>query len=171
MDKKLLDRFLHLLGDKVSGNWVILGGSVLPLLEASTRYTQDIDLAGPPKATTADSLALMEIAESLGLPIEAVNQAAAFFLHKISGWDKEIILLHTGSKAKIYRPTATLYILLKINRLSETDLDDCIKMIHYAKTHKETLDKKRIHKIIHALIKKTDDSAKSHRLKKLLEFI
>lgn len=171
MDKKILDKFLHLLGEKVSGNWVIMGGAVLPLLEASSRYTQDIDVAGPSKSTVEESLALMEIAQSLGLPIEAVNQAAAFFLHKIPNWEKDIILLHKGSKAHIYRPTATLYILLKLNRLTETDLDDCIKMIQYAKAHQEIIDRKRIQKIINGHLKKSIEPVKHQRLKKLLAFI
>ena len=171
MDKKIIQKFIQLLGEKVTGKWVIMGGSVLPLLDASTRHTQDIDVAGPSKATLGESLALMEIAQTLGLPIEAVNQAAAFFLHKIPGWDKEIILIYKGPKAEIYRPSSGLYVLLKLNRLSETDLDDCIKMIQYAYGHKEFFDAKKVEKAIKNFIKKSEDTLRSNRLKKLLEFL
>jgi hypothetical protein len=47
----------------------------------SRRVTEDIDLVG----TRPDSrLRLMELAERLGLPIEAMNSAADFFVRRIS---------------------------------------------------------------------------------------
>ncbi|MBI3018818.1 MAG: hypothetical protein HYY61_02890 [Deltaproteobacteria bacterium] len=168
MEKKLLEKFIHLLANKVDGKWIIIGGSVLPLLEASFRHTQDIDIVGPSSSTQKDTLTLMEIAQSLGLPIEAINQAASFFLYKIPNWEKELVLIHKSPKASIFRPSATLYILLKLKRLSETDFEDCMKMIEYAKIHKESIDKKRIQKIIHTLLKKETSEPKIKRLKNLI---
>ncbi len=168
MEKKLLEKFIHLLVNKVEGKWIIIGGSVLPLLEASSRPTQDIDIAGPPQSTQKDTLTLMEIAQSLGLPIEAINQAASFFLYKIPNWEKELVLIHKSSKASIFRPSATLYILLKLNRFSETDFEDCMKMIAYAKTHQESIDKKRIQKTIQELLKKETSEPKIKRLKEFI---
>ena len=170
MEKKLLEKFIHLLADQVEGKWILIGGSVLPLLEASFRHTQDIDIVGPPLSTQKDTLTLMEIAQTLGLPIEAINQAASFFLYKIPNWEKELVLIHKSSKASIFRPSATLYILLKLNRLSEIDLEDCKNMIAYAKTHHESIDKKRIQKIIRDLLKKETSEPKIKRLNELLIF-
>lgn len=165
MEKKLLEKFIHLLANKVQGKWIIIGGSVLPLLEASFRHTQDIDIVGPPNSTQTDTFTLMEIAQSLGLPIEAINQAASFFLYKIPNWEKELVLIHKNAKTSIFRPSATLYILLKLNRFSETDFEDCIKMTEYAITHKEPIDKKRIQKTIQELLKKETSTSKIKRLK------
>src|SRR3989338_7257233 len=108
MEKKLLDKFIRLLGDEVSGDWIIIGGSVLPWLGASFRHTEDIDIVGPKNSTQKDTLTIMEIAQTLGLPIEAINQAASFFFYRILDWEKNLILIHKGSKASIFRPNATL---------------------------------------------------------------
>src|SRR3989344_3724351 len=169
MEKKILEKFIHLLSDKVEGKWIIMGGCVLPLLEASSRYTQDIDIAGPSSSTQKDTLTLMEIAQTLGLPVEAINQAASFFLYKIPDWEKELVLIHKSPKASIFRPSATLYILLKLNRFSETDFKDCIKMIEYAKAHKESIDEKRIQKTIQKLLKKETSPPKINRLKEFIK--
>jgi len=59
------------------------------------------------------TLVLMEIAAELGLPIEAINQAGA-------------------------------YVLLKLSRLTETDLDDCQRMLEYAWDHGEAVDRSRL---------------------------
>ena len=168
MEKKLLEKFIHLLANKVEGKWIIIGGSVLPLLEASFRHTQNIYILSPPQSTQKDTLTLMEIAQSLGLPIEAINQAASFFLYKIPNWEKELVLIHKSSKTYIFRPSATLYILLKLNRLSETDFEDCKNMIAYAKTHQEPIDKKRIQKKIQELLKKETSEPKMKRFKELI---
>ena len=172
MNKKILNRFIHILGEKGQGRWIIIGGSVLPFLEASSRYTKDIDLAGPSTSTQNDTLLLMKIAQSLGLPIEAINQAGAFFLYKIPEWEKEIILIHKGPSATIYRPSAMLYLLLKLERLSETDLEDCMKMIEFSKEHPdEPINKKRMIKIIRTYIKKSENNAKKERLRKILSVL
>ncbi len=168
MDTKLLKKFIKLLGERVSGDWIILGGTVLPLLQASSRYTKDIDLAPPLGATQKDTLTLMEIAESLHLPIEAINQAAGFFLYRIPNWQKEIILFHEGTKATIFRPSATLYLLLKIERMSETDLEDCLKMIEFSKRRGEALDRHRVISKIKSEIRSSQTHSKIERLKRLL---
>lgn len=168
MDSKFLKKFIKILGKRVKGDWIILGGTVLPLLEASSRHTKDIDLAAPLHATQKDILTLMDIAESLHLPIEAINQAAGFFLYRIPDWQKEIILFHKGTKANVFRPSATLYLLLKIKRMNETDLDDCLKMIEFSKRQREAIDKNRIISSIKNEIKSSPTFSKTERLKELL---
>ncbi len=129
IDETLVKRFAKLTADRLSGKWVIIGGSVLPLMGAGHRVTNDIDLAGPKQATQGDMIRLYEIAEELGLPIEAVNQAASFFIQKIPGWEKNLVAVCKGTKGVVFRPTVRLFVELKIRRLSETDLADCIKML------------------------------------------
>lgn len=171
MDKKLLDKFIQLLGEKVSGNWIIIGGSVLPWLGASCRHTKDIDIVGPKDSSQMDTLLIMEIAQSLGLPIEAINQAAAFFLYRISDWEKNIVLIYKGHKASVFRPNATLYILLKLKRFSEGDYEDCLNMIEFSKNKKESIRKQKILESLQKKIKKSDNKIQKNRLQKFLSFL
>jgi len=163
MDGPLLNRFLMKAGDKLAGDWVLLGGSLMPLLGEYIRATHDIDLAGFGPKEQAQTLKLLELAEDLRLPIEAINQAAAFFLHKIPKWKEDLILIHKGAKASIYRPNATLYVCLKLSRFSESDLEDCFAMIRVAKKLKEPMDRGRLSKAIHVRRSK-DDEALTKRL-------
>ncbi|MEI6399611.1 MAG: hypothetical protein WCO71_12655, partial [Pseudomonadota bacterium] len=94
-----------------------------------------------------DILTLMEISQSLGLPIEAINQAGAFFLHKIQNWENKLILVHKEQKASIYRPNLELYLRLKIARLSESDLEDCLRYLDYTILHGEPIDPQSLMRI------------------------
>jgi len=163
IETPLLKKFLKNAGDKLAGNWVLLGGSVIPLLGENIRTTHDIDLAGFGPKEQAQTLKLLELAENLQLPIEAINQAAGFFLQKIPNWKGDLILIQRGAKASIYRPNATLYLCLKLNRFSESDLDDCLAMIRIAKNLKEAVDRERLIKAIHTRRSK-DDHALTKRL-------
>ncbi len=121
-----------------------MGGSVLPLLGVEYRVTLDIDVAGPDDAGMDQALALMEIAEELGLPVEAINQAGAYFLRRIRGWERHLVEIHRGRGARILRPDATLFVLLKIDRLTESDLTDCVEMIRLARSGGERVDRRRV---------------------------
>jgi len=144
IDAALLRRFCELAGERLEGDWVVLGGTVLPLLGVERRITLDIDVAGPEDASNAQVLALMDIALELGLPIEVVNQAGAWFLHRIEGWRRNVVPVHRGPRATVHRPDATLFVLLKIGRLSESDLDDCLAMLERARERAEPVDAPRI---------------------------
>jgi hypothetical protein len=137
----VMRKFVIAAAEELNGVWVIIGGSVLHLLDISDRQTEDIDLAGPIGSTQEESLKLMELAESFGLPIEAINQAGAFFLRKIDGWENKIIEVHQGSKATIYRPNLELFFELKLARLTEADVMDCISYLDYTVKHKEFFDR------------------------------
>ena len=54
----LLRRFLDLAGERLRGNWVVIGGCVLPLRGVEHRTTLDIDIAGPDSAGMKDTLVL-----------------------------------------------------------------------------------------------------------------
>ena len=165
MDKKNLHKFVKTVGEKLKGRWILIGGAVLPFLNIEYRITEDIDIVGSQRSTQEDYLTLMKIAEELGLPIEAINQAASFFLYKIPHWDSELVLLHRGSHAEIYRPSATLFILLKIQRLTEVDLEDCLRVLKFALKKKESVDYERIIDEINRQIKMKPQSLKLKRLK------
>lgn len=165
INQGILKKFIKLAEKKLTGKWVIMGGAVLPLMGIEYRITNDIDIAGPKKSTQRDMLVLMEIAQTLGLPIEAINQAGAFFLHKIENWEKHLIVVSKKEKVTFYRPNATLFLLLKISRLTESDLQDCFNMLKF---EKDEIDKSRIQKEIKTVLKKNTDSDKTNRMKLLL---
>ena len=144
LTKNTIERFLKIAMSKLKGKWVLIGGALLPILGISKRTTIDIDIVGPKDLGVTGQLELLKIAQELDLPIEAINQAANFFLWKIKDWDKMITPLYESKKITIFRPTVTLFLLLKINRLTEIDLSDCLDFIRYADEHNEPLDKKRV---------------------------
>jgi hypothetical protein len=76
------------------------------------RVTEDIDLVGL-GGSPDDRLDLMRFADAMGLPIEAVNSAADYFVRRVHGWEQELELFLAGTGARLYRPTATLFLLLK----------------------------------------------------------
>lgn len=143
---KKLKQFLKLAGDKLQGDWVVLGGTVLPLLGREYRITLDIDLVPVEEQTHRSLIQLMELAETLALPVEAINPAGAYFLKKHRGWKKDLVFLHKGKSATVYRPSANLYIELKIHRLSESDLQDCLEFLKFAKETTEPVDFERLRK-------------------------
>jgi predicted nucleotidyltransferase len=163
-----LKKFLKLALSKLEGDWIIVGGTVLPLLEVNYRTTTDIDFVPIGNATQEQNLKLMEVCEKLGLPIETVNTAAAYFVRKIPDFTNHLVLLNQGKKAKIYRPDTYLFIALKIGRLSETDLSDCLEMIRAKKVELKEPDVKRLQKQIKDQIRAASEE-KSLRLKSLME--
>jgi hypothetical protein len=144
IDSALVHRFVVLAADSLQGDWVVMGGAVLPLLGVESRVTWDIDVAGPPEAKMDQALVLMEIAERLGLPVEAINQAGAYFLQRVEGWRESLVKVRIGRSATILRPDATLFVLLKIDRLTESDLADCIEMLDAAQRLGEPVRKERL---------------------------
>ena len=144
IDHTLLMRFVTLAVERLEGDWVVLGGTVLPLLGIEHRVTLDIDVAGPQTAGNRDLLTLMGIADELGLPVETINQAATFFLHRVPDWANLLVPVQTGAKARVLRPNATLFMLLKLERLSEADLSDCLQMLGFAKRTGEVVDAARL---------------------------
>ena len=132
MNSRTLKKFVEIASDRLIGEWVVIGGTVLPILGVDHRVTLDIDFIRiHEKESNADSLILMEIAEQMGLPIEAVNQAGAYFFSKVENAVDHLVILRKGSRCTIYRPDVWLYIALKLGRFTETDLEDCLVMIKH----------------------------------------
>ena len=141
INSKTLRKFIELAVKRLNGEWVIIGGTVLPLLGIDLRVTTDIDLIPLGNAqSNASVLELMRLSEELHLPIETVNQAGLYFLEKISDYRECLIVLKKSETATIYRPNVSLFVRLKIGRLSESDLSDCIELIRFAKKSGEEID-------------------------------
>lgn len=168
INKKILKRFIQIVGDQLNGDWVLLGGNVLPLLDSELRTTTDIDVAPltPPKDN--QMLKLMSIAERLKLPVESINQAASYFLYQIPEFKKNIVLYRQGKSASFYRPNLVLFIQLKIKRLSETDLTDCLEFIKLSKKTTFPAHIRALKKMVATELKNTDAPEKIKRLEILI---
>ncbi len=170
IDRALIVRFVEMASNRLAGDWVVMGGAVLPFLGIEHRTTLDIDVAWTKDATSDQMLVLMEIAEQLGLPVEAVNQSGAFFLHRIENWKDNLVVLRKGRQATIFRPDITLFVLLKIGRFTESDMTDCLEFIKHTRGYGEHPDLPRLRRAIRDLERKNDTSpGKRERLGILLD--
>ncbi|MDH5427678.1 MAG: hypothetical protein OEY57_05830 [Nitrospirota bacterium] len=167
ISKKLLDQFFELASEKLSGDWIVLGGSVLPYLGRPIRATIDIDLATTSLRAGEWQLELMEIAESLSLPSEAVNTAAEFFVRKIPGFEGNLVRMYSKGDFHVSRPNVNLFIQLKLPRLSESDLEDTLEFLRFAGEIEEPIDVSFLETLLLNELKKGDH--RMHRLKRLLE--
>ena len=140
LDVKLLQEFLRQAGDKLKGEWLLVGGTLLPAVGLNVRSTVDIDLVGLGTQEDAQSLAVMELTDGLGLSIETINQAAAFFVKKVGHKKSDLLPLHKGRNAEIFRPSVLLYWKLKLARLSEADVMDCLHYFNFCKGNGDIVD-------------------------------
>ena len=143
IDAQRVDEVVSALCDRVGGEWLLVGGALVAMWLEPRRVTEDIDLVST-RDDPAARLALMQLASDLGLPIEAVNSAADFFVRRIPGWDTEIETFRVGAKGRVFRPTPTLFLLLKLARLSATDLDDCLALLDRARQDALQIDVPRV---------------------------
>ena len=148
-DRSSVGAFLALVAARLDGEWLVIGDAAAAARFRDDRVTEDLDLIGL-GGTQAERFGLMELASAAGLPIEAVNSAADYVVRKIPDWRAQLVPL-TSARATIYRPSATLFILLKLGRLSEIDLDDCERLIAHCETSGETIDLPRLRAELAAL--------------------
>jgi hypothetical protein len=130
-----IEKILRDAMDRLSGNWVLVGGSLLVAKGLSKRATVDIDLIGLSNPTQKDTLTLMEVALENGIPVEALNQAASFFVLKIPELDRHISPWIVGKTGTLFQPDLYLYVRTKVGRLSETDVEDALAWIRDQKMH------------------------------------
>ncbi len=168
LNSTLLRKFIKRAGDQLSGDWILIGGTLLPLLGIDYRVTTDIDLIplGNRKGNEG-LLDLMKLAESLGLPVETINSAGLYFLEKIQGYSQQLLVLHRGRSATIYRPNINLFIHLKIGRMTESDLSDCLQMIQITHSQKEPMDPALVELIDRELKTHRDNAARIDKLEEL----
>lgn len=165
MDGERIRAIVHEIGERLEGDWLLVGGGLVALWIEPGRMTEDLDIVGI--AGCADPrLALLQFADDLGLPIETLNSAADFFVQRIDGWEREVELLHRGSVGRIFRPSATLFLLLKVGRLSAQDLSDCEALLQKVESEGLALDRARLLAALDGLAA-TDDADLSDRRARL----
>ena len=149
-DRARVAELLRLAGIRLTGEWLLVGGAAAACWFAPERTTEDLDLIGF-GGSQAERFALMELAADAAIPIEAVNSAADFFVRKIPDWRDQLVELHRGPGATIFRPNATLFVLLKLGRLTETDLSDCTLLVEHLAGSGEAIDRDRVLAALDAL--------------------
>jgi hypothetical protein len=130
-DRARVEALVQAIADQLEGDWLLIGGALVALWLEPDRTTQDIDLIGM-RGEPSERYALLDFAARSGLPIESINSAADFFVQRIPGWREMVEVLRVGARGRILRPTTTLFLLLKMGRLSERDLADCLAAIEQA---------------------------------------
>jgi len=163
LDRLAIERIVEAIGMKLEGEWLLVGGALVALWLEPRRVTEDVDVMGL-GGTAEERYALMELAIELGLPVEAVNSAADFFVHRVEGWRNEIEVLRSGSRSTIYRPTVTLFVLLKMARLSEQDLEDCRAALAHARAVDAPLNLARLSSRLAELQTTEDEGLRTRRL-------
>ncbi len=108
----------------IDGDLILVGGALVSVWLEPRRLTEDIDIFHRTDRAAAQ-IALWDIAADLGLPIEAINGAAEYFIRRIPNWDHGLVVLSQGDRGRVLRPSFTVFLLSKISRLSERDLTDC----------------------------------------------
>lgn len=160
LDEATILRLLDAAERRLEGEWVLVGGALAAIWFSPARVTEDVDLVGL-AGSNEERLALMQLAQDIGLPVEAVNSAADFFLRKVQGWRDHLEVLRQSPRLTIYRPSPTLFLLLKL-RLGEQDLDDCLGLLAFARAHGLDVDRPRVLAAIDALTP-TGDAALAAR--------
>src|SRR3954447_4367917 len=108
LDAARIDAIVQSVSDRLAGDWLLIGGGLAALWFDARRVTEDVDLIGI-EGTGADRLSLLGLAQDLGLPVEALNSAADFFVHRIADWRDQMEILRVGRAGRIFRPTPTLF--------------------------------------------------------------
>lgn len=171
LNARLLREFLKQAGNSLTGNWLLVGGTLLPAVGLDVRSTVDIDLVGLGEKERGQGLELMRLCDALGFPVETINSAATFFVNEV-GFDKSDILpLYRGSSATIHRPTVEFYWKLKLKRLTEGDQLDCQHYLQYCKGRNDPIPSEKLKAMVQAHMRREPDPEKRSRLKILAEIV
>jgi hypothetical protein len=162
LDRGRIDAIIDAAADSLEGEWLLVGGAAAAAWFLPERVTEDVDLVSL-RGAQRDRLALLTLAERLGLSPEAFNSAADFFVHRIRGWTQEMEPLRQGRGARIHRPTVTLFLLLKLVRLSEVDLQDCVTLLRFAADTALPWDRARVVDALDALDPTSDAALEQRR--------
>ncbi len=156
------EQFLIFITTDLEDDWVVIGGSLLAILNAGSRNTSDIDICPLGELTNEKRLALMKLALKAGLSIESINPSADFFLRQIPNWKSALVFFKSGLKGNIYRPSLELYLKLKLNRGSDSDIIDCVSFIEWHKKNSLPIDEQAIKNLLSNYdLKKTQSILKS----------
>lgn len=121
---KKLNLALNHLCQKVGGEWMLLGGSLIAYDVDSTRGTEDIDLVRIDAQSPAQKVELMQEMLKLGISVEQFNSSVDFYVNQIANWKEHKVLLSSGARGKIFRPSLSLFAILKLRRGTPLDLED-----------------------------------------------
>lgn len=149
-------------GEELDGDWVLVGGALATLWFLPDRATEDIDLISVLEGPDW-RYQLMDFALAHGVPLEAVNSAADFFLRRFPDWRDQLEILHAGAHARILRPTPTLFLLLKAGRMSEADLGDCLALLNLATRTGLSVDRVRVRDHLRSLAEPESTAASERR--------
>ena len=163
LDRARLDGIVDAITERLPGDWLLVGGALVALWLEPRRTTEDVDILGL-GGTVEERMSLMSLAAELGLPVEALNSAADFFVRRIAGWRDELELFRQGARGRVYRPTVTLFVLLKIERLSERDLADCLAALGRARAESLRFDPGRVLAALAALPTAADPDLTRRRI-------
>jgi len=140
--------FLKSMITELEGDWVLIGGSLLAVINAESRLTSDIDLCSIDELSNEKRVSLMKLAELAGLSIEAINPAADYFLKQIPNWKNSLVILQNGAKGNLYRPSLELYIALKLGRGTATDIKDCVSFLNWHVKNNIDFDREKIKQML-----------------------
>lgn len=149
-DSRRIREILAEFGSEVEGEWLLLGGALVAVWLDDRRVTEDLDLIPVRRVDDARDR-LLDFAYRRGLPVESVNSAADFFVHRIPGWQEQLEEWMRTPHCTIYRPTPTLFLLLKIGRLSQQDLEDCLLLLDHCRGKGLAIDGQRVETALAAL--------------------
>jgi hypothetical protein len=102
IDTQVMKQFLALANSRLTGDGVIIGGTLLPLLGINHRVTVDIDIINLDFKNSVDqTIELMDIAQALNLPVETINQAGSYYFSKMTDARDNLILLQESAITQI----------------------------------------------------------------------
>ena len=136
MDTSDIEKILNYLCQELGGEWLIAGGSLVRLAFDSSRGTEDLDLMRVKDSAQSNDASRNKLYQWLiarGLGPEWVNDAMEPFVREADGWEGQLVLLREGTKGKIYRPSLTLFVFLKLRRGTDIDIEDIKKAIPFCK--------------------------------------
>lgn len=133
-------KFLEAVIDHIEGDWVLVGGALIAVLIPNARVTVDIDLCPVGELTNERRIQLMKLAQASDLSIEAINPSADFFLRQIPHWQSSLVPFLKGHAGTLFRPSLHLYIQMKCERATESDISDCLLFIDWHRSNNISLE-------------------------------
>ncbi len=130
MEASTQEEILRYLLDEVGGDWFLTGGGLVRMSFDASRGTEDLDLVKISHSEQSDDSAKQMLYRWLidrGFGPEWINSAVEPFVREVSDWQKETVLARTGEKGRLFRPTITLFVYLKLRRGTEIDIGDIQK--------------------------------------------
>ena len=162
LDRRRIETVVQAVADRLDGDWLLVGGALVALWFEPGRTTEDVDLVGIGGGAER-RLELLGLASDLGLPVEALNSAADFFVERVPGWRDEVEVLRRGKRGTVYRPTPTLFLILKAGRLSDRDLLDCEGLLDKAAAESLPVDVSRVRAALDAQTPAEDEDLARRR--------